>query len=62
MAIVQNPITGRSRNKFGTAVFSKQYGKNTMRAKPLDVNQKVKKKTMSLIKFKAGADAASVVL
>lgn len=37
MAIVQNPITGRSRKKFGTAVFSKQYGKNTMRAKPLDV-------------------------
>ncbi len=37
MAIVQNPITGRSKNKFGTAVFSKQYGKNTMRAKPLDV-------------------------
>jgi len=34
MAIVQNPITGRTRNKFGTAVFSKQFGQNTMRTKP----------------------------
>jgi len=34
MAIVQNPITGRTRNKFGTAVFSKQFGLNTMRTKP----------------------------
>jgi len=34
MAIVQNPITGRTRNKFGTAVFSKQFGHNTMRTKP----------------------------
>jgi len=34
MAIVQNPITGRTRKKFGTAVFSKQFGKNTMRTKP----------------------------
>ena len=37
MAIVQNPITGRSKKKFGTAVFSKQFGKNTMRTKPMDV-------------------------
>jgi len=34
MAIVQNPITGRTRNMFGTAVFSKQFGQNTMRTKP----------------------------
>ena len=37
MAIVQNPITGRTRKAFGTAVFSKSYGNNTMRTKALDV-------------------------
>ncbi|OFX58742.1 MAG: hypothetical protein A2046_17155 [Bacteroidetes bacterium GWA2_30_7] len=37
MAIVQNPITGRTKKKFGTAVFSKQFGSNTMRSKPVDV-------------------------
>lgn len=37
MAIVQNPITGRSKNKFGTAVFSTQFGQNVMRTKPLEV-------------------------
>lgn len=37
MAIVQNPITGRSKKKFGTAVFSTQFGKNVMRTKPLEV-------------------------
>jgi hypothetical protein len=38
MAIVQNPITGRTKKKFGTAVFSKQFGKNTMRTKPTEVH------------------------
>ncbi len=37
MAIVQNPVTGRTKKKFGTAVFSKQFGKNTMRTKPMEV-------------------------
>lgn len=37
MAIVQNPITGRTKGKFSTAVFSKQFGKNTMRSKALTV-------------------------
>jgi|WetSurMetagenome_2_1015567.scaffolds.fasta_scaffold152673_3 hypothetical protein len=37
MAIVQNPITGRTKNKFASAVFSKQFGKNTMRSKPIEV-------------------------
>jgi hypothetical protein len=37
MAIVQNPITGRTRKAFGTAVFSKSYGNNTMRTKPMEV-------------------------
>jgi len=38
MAIVQNPITGRTKKKFGTAVFSKQFGKNTMRTKAIEVH------------------------
>ena len=38
MAIVQNPVTGRTRKKFGSAVFSKQFGKNTMRTKPVEVH------------------------
>jgi len=38
MAIVQNPITGRSKKKFGTAIFSRQFGKNTMRSKPIEVH------------------------
>ena len=38
MAIVQNPITGRTTGKFATAVFSKQFGKNTMRSKPVEVS------------------------
>lgn len=33
MAIVQNPITGRTSGKYATAVFAKQFGKNTMRSK-----------------------------
>lgn len=37
MAIVQNPITGRTKGKFASAVFSKQFGKNTMRSKPISV-------------------------
>ncbi len=37
MAIVQNPITGRTKKAFGTAVFSKQFGNNTMRTKAMDV-------------------------
>jgi len=37
MAIVQNPITGRTKGKFASAVFSKQFGKNTMRSKPIEV-------------------------
>lgn len=37
MAIVQNPITGRTKQKFASAVFSKQFGKNTMRSKPVEV-------------------------
>jgi hypothetical protein len=37
MAIVQNPITGRTKKKLGNVVFAKQFGKNTIRSKPLEV-------------------------
>ena len=37
MAIVQNPFTGRTSGRFAGAVFSKQFGKNTMRSKPVEV-------------------------
>ncbi len=52
MAITQNPITGRSRGKFATAVFSKQFGKNTMRSKPLQVaNPRTQKQMEQRTKF-----------
>ena len=52
MAIVQNPITGRTKKAFGSAVFAKQYGKNTMRTKPLEVkNPKTLKQKMQRSKF-----------
>lgn len=37
MAVVQNPITGRSRNSFASAIFQTWKGKNVLRAKPLTV-------------------------
>jgi len=37
MAIVQNPITGRTKKSFGTAVFTKMFDKNVIRSKPLEV-------------------------
>jgi hypothetical protein len=53
MAIVQNPITGRSRKKFANAVFSEIFGKNIIRAKPLKVrNPKTTKQENQRTKFK----------
>lgn len=37
MAIVQNPVTGRSKNAFANAIFTTILGKNVMRSKPLKV-------------------------
>jgi hypothetical protein len=37
MAIVQNPIVGRSSGKFANAIFSKNYQKNIIRSKPIEV-------------------------
>lgn len=39
MSVVQNPITGRSRGKYSSSIFSKWKGLNTLRSKPLTVNQ-----------------------
>jgi len=35
MAIVQNPLTGRSSGKFAGAIFQTYFGKNVIRSKPL---------------------------
>ena len=37
MAVVQNPITGRSRGKFSNAVFTKWKNLNVLKSKPLSV-------------------------
>ena len=37
MAIVQNPITGRSKNKFANSIFQTNHGDNILRSKPLTV-------------------------
>ena len=38
MAVVQNPITGRTRKSFSTATFTKIYNQNVMRSKPSQVS------------------------
>jgi len=63
MAIVQNPITGRSKKKFGTAVFSKQFGKNTMRTKPIEVkNPKTLKQKQQRSKFSLMVELSRMML
>lgn len=37
MAVIQNPIIGRAKNKFSNAIFSTWVGKNVLRSKPLSV-------------------------
>ena len=37
MAIVQNPVTGRAKQKYGPAIFQKWKNKNVMRTLPLQV-------------------------
>lgn len=37
MAVIQNPIIGRSKNQAGGMIFQTQRGQNTMRARPLTV-------------------------
>ena len=52
MAIVENLVTGRAKRAFGFAIFARQYGKNTMRIKPLVVkNPKTLKQRQHRTKF-----------
>jgi hypothetical protein len=52
MAIVENLVTGRAKRAFGFAIFARQYGKNTMRIKPLVVkNPKTLKQRKHRTKF-----------
>ncbi|MFA5972626.1 MAG: DUF6266 family protein [Lentimicrobiaceae bacterium] len=63
MAIVQNPITGRTRKKFGTAVFSKHYESNTMRSKPIQVaNPRTEGQVRQRSKFAQTVDLIRQVL
>ena len=63
MAIVQNPVTGRTRQKFGNTVFSKNFGKNTMRTKPVQVrNPKSTKQKTQRTKFSLMIEILRVVL
>jgi len=63
MAIVQNPITGRTKKKFGTAVFAKQFGKNTMRTKPIEVkNPKTLKQRQQRAKFSIMIELSRMML
>lgn len=63
MAIVQNPITGRTRKKFGTAVFSKQFEQNTMRTKPMEVkNPRTKGQVKQRNKFSTTVELVRQVL
>ena len=63
MAIVQNPITGRTRKKFGTAVFSKHYENNTMRSRPIQVaNPRTEGQVLQRSKFAQTVDLIRQVL
>ena len=63
MAIVQNPITGRTRGKFSTAVFSKQFGKNTMRSKALSVrNPKTPAQLEQRAKFNTALEFVRLII
>jgi hypothetical protein len=54
MAIVQNPLIGRSKKKMGNSVFSTQFGKNVLRSKPLKVrNPRTPKQMEQRKNFKA---------
>ena len=63
MAIVQNPITGRSSGTYAGAVFATQFGKNVLRSKPVSasVSQSDASK-LARQKFKALAEALKELL
>ena len=58
MAIVQNPITGRSSGTYAGAVFATQFGKNVLRSKPVSVSvSQSDASKLARQKFKALAEA-----
>jgi hypothetical protein len=63
MAIVQNPLTGRSSGKFANAIFSKNYQKNIIRSKPIEVaNPKTIAQELQRNRFKAAQAYVSMLL
>jgi hypothetical protein len=53
MAVTENPKIGRARNSIGNTVFSTQFGKNTMRTKPIEIaNPKTPDQVMTRERFK----------
>jgi len=63
MAIVQNPITGRSKQKMGNVVFSTIFGKNVLKSKPLTVaNPRTDKQKTQREKFSAMIETLRIVL
>ena len=63
MAIVQNPITGRSSGTYAGAVFASQFGKNVLRSKPVSVSvSQSDASKLARQKFKALAQAVKELL
>ena len=63
MAIVQNPITGRSSGTYAGAVFATQFGKNVLRSKPVSVSvSQSNASKLARQKFKALAQAVKELL
>lgn len=63
MAIIQNPLIGRSKGKMGNAIFTKMYEKNVLRSKPIEVhNPRTDKQMKQRGLFKATTSLASQLL
>lgn len=63
MAIIQNPLIGRSKGKMGNAIFTKMYEKNVLRSKPIEVhNPRTAKQMKQRGLFKATTGLASQLL
>ena len=63
MAIIQNPLIGRSKGKMGNAIFTKMYEKNVLRSKPIEVhNPRTAKQMKQRGLFKATTSLASQLL
>lgn len=66
MAVVQNPLIGTSRGKVGGSVFTKQFGRNVLKSKPLSVanpnTDKQKDQRVSLAKTVALYRSISAVI